>query len=100
MVFIITDRDTDPKYNSSEVAEVKELCERYVDTNKVALDVILLPGGTASGVEQLSSKVKIYKVDDCTYELSVVKEFINASMKHRSGLAQLGCSRRIFGILG
>ena len=96
LVFIITDRDTDPKYNSSEVAEVKELCERYVDTNKVALDVILLPGGTASGVEQLSSKVKIYKVDDCTYELSVVKEFINASMKHRSGPCPIGVQSQDF----
>jgi len=72
------------------------LCERYVDTNKVALDVILLPGGTASGVEQLSSKVKIYKVDDCTYELSVVKEFINASMKHRSGPCPIGVQSQDF----
>lgn len=96
LIFIITDRDTDPKYNSSGVAEAKELCEKYVDTNKVALDVILLPGGTASGVEQLSSKVKIYKVDDCTYELSAIKEFVNASMKHTSGTCPIGVQSQDF----
>ncbi len=80
-IFIITDGySTDPKYNSSVVAEAKELCEKYVDTNKVALHVILLPGGTTSDAKQLSSNAKLYKVDDCAYGLPAVKDFINASI--------------------
>ena len=80
-IFIITDGySTDPKYNSGVVAEAKELCEKYVDTNKVALHVILLPGGTTSDAKQLSSNAKLYKVDDCAYGLPAVKDFINASI--------------------
>lgn len=80
-VFIITDGySTDPKYNSGVVAEAKQLCQKYVDTNKVALHVILLPGGATTDSKQLSPNVKHYKVDDCAYGLPAVKDFINASI--------------------
>ena len=80
-IFIITDGySTDPKYNSAVVAEAKQLCERYVDTKKVALHVILLPGGATTDSKQLSPNVKHYKVDDCAYGLPAIKDFINASI--------------------
>jgi len=80
-IFIITDGySTDPKYNSGVVAEAKQLCEKYVDTNKVALHVILLPGGATTDSKQLSPNVKHYKVDDCAYGLPAIKDFINASI--------------------
>ena len=80
-IFIITDGySTDPKYNSNVVTEAKELCKKYVDTNKVTLHVILLPGGITSDAKQLSSNVKLYKVEDCAYGLPAVKDFINASI--------------------
>lgn len=77
-IFVITDGcSTD---GGSVVTEAKELCKKYVDTNRVALHVILLPGGTTSDAEQLSSKIKLYKVDDCAYGLTAIKDFINASI--------------------
>lgn len=80
-VFIITDGySTDPKYNSNVVTEAKELCQKYVDTKKVALHVILLPGGTTMDSKQLSANVKHYKVEDCAYGLPAIKDFINASI--------------------
>ena len=80
-IFIITDgRSTDPKYNPEAVAEAKRLCEKYVDTNKVSLHVILLPGGETRDSKELSAKIKHYKVEDCTYGLPAIEAFINASI--------------------
>ena len=67
---------TDTKCNSSVAAEAKELCEKYVNTDQVALDVILIPGEINFGVEKLSSKIKLYEVDDCVYGLSATRDFI------------------------
>lgn len=81
-IFIITDGySTDPSYNPTVVAEAKALCEKYLDKqNKVAVHVILLPGGSTSDSKELSSKIMHYKVDDCAYGLPAVKTFINASI--------------------
>lgn len=80
-VFIITDGySTDPKYDPQAVADAKKLCEKYVDTKKVALNVILLPGGAPDDALKLSDNVRLYKVDDCKYGLPAVGEFINASI--------------------
>lgn len=80
-VFIITDGySTDPRDNPEAVEKAKELCEKYVDTNKIAVHVILLPGGSTADARALSTNIKLYKVDDCTYGLPAVKDFINASI--------------------
>lgn len=80
-IFIITDGySTDPKYNQSVVSEAEALCKKYVDTNKVAMHVILLPGGSTADSKALSSKVMHYKVEDCAYGLPAIKTFINASI--------------------
>lgn len=80
-IFIITDGySTDPRDNPNVVSEAKALCQKYVDTNKVAMHVILLPGGSTSDSKELSGKVMHYKVDDCAYGLPAIKTFINASI--------------------
>ena len=80
-IFIITDGySTDPKDNPSVVSEAKALCQKYVDTNKVTMHVILLPGGSTSDSKELSSKVMHYKVDDCAYGLPAIKTFINNTL--------------------
>lgn len=79
-IFIITDEySKDLKSNSSVVAEAKELCEKYVDTNKVALHIILLPGEIELAARQLSSNVKISKVGGYADGLPANKDFINIS---------------------
>lgn len=80
-VFIITDGySTDPQYNTSVVSEAKALCRKYVDGDKIAIHVILLPGGSTDDSRGLSSKVMHYKVNDCAYGLPAIKTFINASI--------------------
>lgn len=80
-VFIITDGySTDPKDNPAVVDEAKALCAKYIDTGKVAMHVILLPGGSTSDSKALSSNIKHYKVEDCTYGLPAAGTFINASI--------------------
>lgn len=80
-IFIITDGySTDPEDNPSVVKEAKQLCEKYVDTQYVAIHVILLPGGKPGDITGLSDKIMFYKVDDCAYGLPAIKTFINASL--------------------
>lgn len=80
-IFLITDGlSTDSKYNPDSVAEAQRLCAKYVDPGKIALKVILLPGGSTSDAKQLSKKISLYKVDDCQFGLPAIADFINASM--------------------
>ncbi len=80
-IFIITDGySTDPSENPKVVDEAKLQCQKYLDTNKVAMHVILLPGGSTSDSRQLSDKIMHYKVDDCAYGLPATKKFIEASI--------------------
>ena len=80
-VFIFTDGlSTDQKDNPEVVREAKKLCEKYVDTNLVAMHVILLPGGNPTDSLELSDKIMMYKINDCAYGLPAVRAFINSSL--------------------
>lgn len=76
-IFIITvGYSTDPSANPNVVREAITLCQKYVDTKKVTMNVILLPGGSASLSKELSEKVVHYKIDDCVFGLPREKSFI------------------------
>lgn len=77
-IFIFTDGySTD----SADVREkAREMCRKYVDSKKVTLNFILLPGSGTEDAKELSPMVKLYRAEDCTHGLPACAEFINASI--------------------
>lgn len=91
-IFIITDGfSTDP----DDVKEqARAMCRKYVDTKKVTLNFIFLPGSGTSDAKELSPLVKLYKAEDCTHGLPACANFINASIVSFSSSAP-GCTTEI-----
>lgn len=80
-IFIITNEyTTETEKNSNVIAEVKALCKKYVDTKKMTVHIILLLGGDIRELEQLSSNIKFYMLDNWAYGLQTVKKFMENCM--------------------